>query len=169
MCVMEDLLRQLAQISSTLYQQTTSSPSIDFSLGFSFDIPDFLLPFPELELDIPAPDSLVSTLVEAGAPDSFARELSEIHAECARELADQYSKNYRNSCLQIAEGVDDASRTRTYFQLQRTGVRLFTQTLGEWERDLLRIVKDRRTSSTVKKEAANRSTFNSVGFNFARN
>ncbi|KAL5535839.1 hypothetical protein ACEPAF_3933 [Sanghuangporus sanghuang] len=158
---MDDLLLQLAEISSTLYQAT--SPPDDPGFGINFDIPDFLLPFPELSLDIPSPDYLTNILADVGAPLSLARELSEIHARRSSELAEQYLQNYSESCFEIAGNrldVDCETRMKMYLRLQRAGCRLYKQTMEEWEREMLQAVQDRCRPSKGKCFSDNRSAFN---------
>ncbi|KAL5519307.1 hypothetical protein ACEPAH_990 [Sanghuangporus vaninii] len=156
---MNDLLSQLSQICSKLYDQT--SPLVGSGSGVDSDILDFLLPFPELTLDIRSPDYLVNILARAGAPESLARELSEIHAKSSEELAEHYLQNYRDACSEVVGATKDDQMKR-YLRLQRAACRMYKRTIASWETSLVRSVTDRFCTEDVKdnKESANRSSFN---------
>lgn len=161
---MFDLLTQLSQISSNLYRRT-SPPSNDSCLGF--DMSAFLLPCPELALDIPTPTSLTDILVEAGASLPFAQELSAIHARRSAELAEQYEQNYRKSCIEIANGMGNSSDINCmelYLPLQQGDQRLYYRTVHAWEQDVIGSVQRhfRARKSGTSQYSAGRPTFNTV-------
>ncbi|KAL5494908.1 hypothetical protein ACEPAI_370 [Sanghuangporus weigelae] len=160
---MDDLLLQLSQICSTLYQQT--SPFVGSTSGIGIDALDFLLPFPELALDIPSSDYLADTLFDVGVPLPLARELSEIHSRRASELAENYLCSYREACLQVAgdrTDSNDAKCTKAYLLLQRTARQSYKRTLASWEKDLLQTVQNhyRSSSNNINHLDAKRSSFN---------
>lgn len=160
---MNELLSQLSQVCSTLYDQASSFVSSDPVADSR--ILDFLLPFPELNLDIPSPDYLVNTLVGVGAPDLLARELSEIHAKSSVELADHYLQNYRDACSEIVS-VDQEDRMKSYLRLQQAACRMYKRTVMSWETSLLQSIRDRLRNGGggvgVKKQPAKGPSFNTV-------
>lgn len=158
----EELLVQLSLLSTDLSRQCEN---VDNGY-FEPKVTDLRLPFPPLSITIPETCSFISELLDAGAPQPFAEELSQIHLQYASHLAEQYKDTYHNSCTQLLNarcgGVAD--RLKTAKRLQLADQHMYHDSISRWSKDVVKSVRARFSGKVASGSASkqNCKSFNTV-------
>lgn len=136
---MEDLL---SRVSSLLYDiQQKSSSAI--SKAPHSQTRDLLAQIPPLKLDIPSHDDIHTLLTAVDVSPVVSNELSQVHVQCCRDLASQYSHIYTNMCSEASRTNDGRTvdDLRVFFSRLQRLRRIYDRTTGLWLAELLSSVK----------------------------
>lgn len=162
---MEDLLSKVSLLLYDIQQKSSFAISNVPHPQYS-DLADLCNQIPPLKLDIPLHDDIHALLTAAGVSPAVSHELSQVHVQCCKELASQYSHIYTNMCSEASRIIDGRTMDdlRVFFSRLQRLRRMYDRTTGLWLAALISSVKEKPQCQTGPSASVPRSKkpFNAV-------
>lgn len=163
---MEGLLSKVSSLLYDIQQKTSSAIISNVPHSRHSDLTDLCNQIPPLKLDIPSHDDMHALLTAAGVSPAVSHELSEVHVQCCRELASQYSHIYTHMCSEASRIIDGRTMDdlRVFFSRLQRLRRMYDRTTGLWLAALISSVKEKPQCQTGPFASVHRSKkpFNEV-------